>query len=114
MSGFTCPWSSSVTRCRRKTVLASSKDNGGDLDSFRSLLEASWDSDTMGQVPSDARVAANEAFSSVLSASDKGVQVFFIDLLLPSYDVTQGSVLYDEVLAVEYCIALADCLKEKS
>lgn len=68
----------------------------------------------MGQVPSDARVAANEAFSSILSASDKGVKVFFIDLLLPSYDVTQGSTLYDEVLAVEYCIALADCLKEKS
>lgn len=81
---------------------------------MRSMLEASWDSDTMGQVPSDSAIAANEAFSSILSAADKGVSVFFIDLLLPSYDVTQGSNLYDEVLAVEYCIALADCLKDKS
>jgi hypothetical protein len=89
--------------------------NGSDeLESMRRLLQTSWDEDTMGQVPSDATVAANEAHSSILSAVDRGVSVFFIDLLLPAYDVTQGSNLYDEVLSVEYCIALANCLKGKS
>jgi hypothetical protein len=89
--------------------------NGSDeLESMRRLLQTSWDEDTMGQVPSDAAVAANEAHSSILSAVDRGVSVFFIDLLLPAYDVTQGSNLYDEVLSVEYCIALANCLKGKS
>lgn len=78
------------------------------------MLEASWDADTMGQVPSDPAIAANEAFTSILSAADKGVRVFFIDLLLPAYDVTQGSNLYDEVLAVEYCIQLAGCFSGKS
>ncbi len=112
-NGFTCPSRDSIVRSRQKTFLWSSKDNG-DLDSIRAMLEASWDSDTMGQVPSDARIAANEAFSSILSAVEKNVSVCFIDLLLPSYDVTLGSNLYDEVLAVEYCIALADCLNEKS
>jgi hypothetical protein len=103
-----------VSRSRPITMLSSTNNNNDDLNAMRSMLESSWDSDTMGQVPSDSAIAANEAFLSILSAADSGVSVFFIDLLLPSYDVTQGSNLYDEVLAVEYCIALADCLKEKS
>jgi hypothetical protein len=65
-------------------------------------------------VPSDAKIAANEAFSAILSASDKGISIFFIDLLLPAFDITQGSNLYDEVLCVEYCIGLAECFKDKS
>jgi hypothetical protein len=81
---------------------------------MRKLLEASWDADTMGQVPSDATVAANEAYSSILTAMDNGVSIFFVDLLLPTYDITQGTNLYDEVLAVEYCIELSKCMKGKS
>jgi hypothetical protein len=65
-------------------------------------------------VPSDVNIAANEAFSSILGASDKGINIFFIDLLLPAFDITQGSNLYDEVLCVEYCIGLAECFKDKS
>ena len=60
--------------------LDSSKGND-ELDSMRQMLEASWESDTMGQVPSDATIAANEAFSSVLTASDRGVGVFFLSLI---------------------------------
>jgi hypothetical protein len=65
----------------------------------------------MGSVPSDATAAANEAYASILSASENGQNMFFVNLLLPAYDITQGNNLYDEVLAVEYCIALANCLK---
>lgn len=101
------------TRRSRDLQLFSSEPNDG-IDSLRSMLEVAWNSDTMGQVPSDAKIAANEAFSSILSASDKGISIFFIDLLLPAFDITQGSNLYDEVLCVEYCIGLAECFKDKS
>ena len=101
------PWRTA----RNQPLYASGKD---ELESMRKLLETSWNADTMGQVPSDAKAGANEAFASILSASDRGVGVFFVDLLLPAYDVTQGSNLYDEVLSVEYCIALSNCLKGKT
>jgi hypothetical protein len=68
----------------------------------------------MGSVPSDATAAANEAYASILSASENGQNMFFVNLLLPAYDITQGHNLYDEVLAVEYCIALSKCLKGKT
>ena len=103
----------SVRSANKNAKLFSSSGND-ELDSMRRLLEASWDVETMGQVPSDATAGANEAFSSISSASDRGVGVFFVDLLLPSYDVTQGSNLYDEVLSAEYCIALSECLKGKT
>jgi hypothetical protein len=68
----------------------------------------------MGEIPVDASVAAKEAFQTIESASANGVSVFFVDLLLPAYDINQGSNLYDEVLAVEYCIALSEYLEGKS
>jgi len=112
-TSFSSPQRVGRQRCSQDLRLFSSEPND-QIDSLRLMLEAAWDSDTMGQVPSDANIAANEAFSSILSASDRGVSIFFIDLLLPAFDVTQGSNLYDEVLCVEYCIGLAECFKDKS
>ena len=43
-----------------------------------------------------------------------GVNIFFVDLLLPNYDIKQGHTLYDEVLAVEYCIEMSNLLVGKS
>ena len=83
-----------------------------DLDAMRRLLEESWNADTMGEVPSNPEAAANEAYGAIMSASEDGKNLFFVDLLLPSYE--KGERLYDEVLAVEYCIALSSCLKGKS
>lgn len=116
-TAFSAPPSFSVTTSSHygRLVYSSINDDGDDgIDSIRSMLEASWDSDTMGQVPSDSKIAARESWSSIQSASDQGVSIFFVDLLLPTFDVTQGSHLYDEVLCVEYCIGLAECFKEKS
>eukprot|EP00535_Pseudo-nitzschia_heimii_P010586 CAMPEP_0197174496 /NCGR_PEP_ID=MMETSP1423-20130617/992_1 /TAXON_ID=476441 /ORGANISM="Pseudo-nitzschia heimii, Strain UNC1101" /LENGTH=359 /DNA_ID=CAMNT_0042623437 /DNA_START=259 /DNA_END=1338 /DNA_ORIENTATION=+ len=85
----------------------------------------------MGRVPANPIAAAKEAYSSILQAAG-GAQspdhetieehenmsgIFFVDLLLPSYDISQvveGVNLYDEVAAVEYCIALANCFKGKT
>jgi hypothetical protein len=98
------------------TSLFSSNDGKGrdELGSMRLLLEQSWNAETMGEIPADASVAAKEAFQTIESASANGVSVFLVDLLLPSYDINQGSNLYDEVLAVEYCIALSEYLEGKS
>lgn len=100
-------------RSRSLHHLSSSSGND-DLEAMRRLLQSSWSADTMGSVPSDATAAANEAYASILSASENGQNMFFVNLLLPSYDITKGQNLYDEVLAVEYCIALAKCLNGKT
>jgi hypothetical protein len=100
-------------------------------DSVRRMLESSWNTSKMGRVPVDPEAAAEEAYTAILHAAggtktadgddieetDSMTGTFFIDLLLPAYDISQvveGVALYDEVIAVEYCIALADCFKGKT
>ena len=100
-------------RFRSQPRLATGDGRGSeDLEAMRRLLEVSWNADTMGEVPSNPEAAANEAYGAIMSASEDGKNLFFVDLLLPSYE--KGERLYDEVLAVEYCIALSSCLKGKS
>ena len=40
--------------------------------------------------------------------------VFFVDLLLPQYDISAGSNFYDDVLAAEFCIGIANRLEGRS
>ena len=40
--------------------------------------------------------------------------MYFVDLRLPQYDITQGKNLYDDVLAAEFCVALSRNLEAKS
>jgi len=103
------------------------------VDTMRTMLESSWNTIKMGRVPVDADAAAKEAFLSIMRASvgativdsddnikeeDDMAGIFFVDLLLPSYDIKQVQAgqtnLYDEVAAVEYCISLANCFKGKT
>jgi len=98
---------------RLASCLHSSKEDN--LEDMRRLLEASWNVDTMGAVPTNPKDAADAAATSIQSAMlDSGESLFFVDLLLPSYDISQGTNMYDEVLAVEFCIALAESLEGKS
>lgn len=88
-----------------------------EMDAMRKLLEQSWNIKTMGQVPTNPIAAAEAAFASLTTAlaasvtrSNTGSQprrIFNIDILLPQYDIRQGPRVYDEVLAVEFCIQLA-------
>jgi mannose/fructose-specific phosphotransferase system component IIA len=57
---------------------------------MRRLLEASWNIETMGAVPTNPEDAADAAATSIQSAVDNGESLFFVDLLLPSYDISQG------------------------
>lgn len=90
------------------------RDNDSSLDDMRRLLEASWNVDTMGSVPTNPEDAADVAATCIQSAADSGDSIFMVDLLLPTYDITQGTNMYDELLAVEFCIALAKSMEEKS
>lgn len=90
-----------------------SSNNDDSLDDMRRLLEASWNVDTMGSVPTNPQDAADAAATCIQSAMGEE-NIFFVDILLPSYDVTQGPNIYDEVLAVEFCVELAKSLEEKS
>ena len=85
------------------------------VDDMRRLLESSWNSATMGVVPTKADSAASAAAESLLLAMEQRPKsAFLINILLPQYDIAQGSNLYDEVLAVEFCMALACRLEGKS
>jgi Domain of unknown function (DUF1995) len=88
---------------------------------MRRILEASWNVETMGSVPTNADSAAEAAATAVINASggkpvtSAGLSnLFFVDILLPQYDVRQGSNLYDEVLAVDFCVSLSKRLKGRS
>uniref|UniRef100_A0A7S4AM00 DUF1995 domain-containing protein n=1 Tax=Pseudo-nitzschia australis TaxID=44445 RepID=A0A7S4AM00_9STRA len=116
-----------VSRRSKSALLSAASD---DDNSMRRMLEESWNTSKMGRVPVDPEAAAKEAYSSILQAAgakavegealvedDNMAGIFFVDLLLPAYDMSlkqEGVNLYDEVVAVEYCIALADCFKGKT
>lgn len=70
------------------------------LEAMRRILEVSWDVHKMGRVPLDATEGANEVYSALLEAfSVTGDEsgIYMVELLAPSYDVTQGERMYDEV-----------------
>lgn len=100
-----------VTRCMGKDLVRCKMSNDDSSEELRRILEASWNAEAMGCVPTSAESAAQAAASSLFEALDKKEQMFMIDLLLPQYDITYGSRLYDEVRAVEFCIALAERLE---
>jgi len=89
-----------------------SNDKSDDIDSMRKMLEASWNVKDMGIVPSTPEAAAEAAAESVKSAQEDGRSVMLIELLLPSYDITQGELYYDEILAAKFCIQLAKSLQK--
>jgi len=95
--------------------LFSSDPSSENVDMMRQLLEASWNVDSMGIVPSTPESAAEAAATAIENARDNNnMNMLLIDLLLPTYDITEGENLYDEVLAAEFCISLANAIKQES
>ena len=84
-----------------------------DLDALRRMLEASWNVESMGEVPKDSSTAADAAGRALREAMHEDSQdvykpgAYFIDLLFPPYDKSAGENMYDEVAAVEFCMELA-------
>mmetsp|Transcript_15292 Transcript_15292/g.33253 ORF Transcript_15292/g.33253 Transcript_15292/m.33253 type:complete len:508 (+) Transcript_15292:73-1596(+) len=80
------------------------------VDSMRSLLESSWNIGTMGAVPTSPQSAAHSASEAIGSALSRNKKLLQVDIRLPSFDVTQGPNIYDEISSVEFCCQLADNL----
>lgn len=92
---------------------ASDNDESDRMDELRRMLEASWNFETMGEVPRDSSTAAEAAVTALRQAmrddsnSAATVGTYLIDLQFPPYDISQGENMYDEVAAAEFCIELA-------
>lgn len=83
------------------------------IEIMKQMLEASWNADTMGTVPTTPESAAESASAAISNALTENKNMLFVDLLLPAYDISQGFNVYDDVLAVEFCIALSNELVKK-
>lgn len=95
--------------------------NMDNTDGLRRLLEASWNAESMGRVPTTPAQAAQACAGSLRQAVEKknagknrSGGVYLVDLRLPQYDISAGPNLYDEVLAVEFCTSLAAQLASSS
>ena len=89
---------------------ASQPEDRTNADSMRSLLESSWNVGTMGAVPTSPQSAAHSASEAIGSALSRNKKLLQVDIRLPSFDVTQGPNIYDEISSVEFCCQLADNL----
>lgn len=89
-------------------------DDGSSADDMRRMLEGAWNSDTMGLLPATPEDAASEAGGSLLTAKERGMNLVLVNLLLPSYDITMGPSVYDEVEAVTFCVALSKLMEGKA
>ncbi|KAL7468363.1 hypothetical protein ACHAXS_008582, partial [Conticribra weissflogii] len=94
---------------------ASGNDSYNDprVDALRSILESSWDGNSMGVVPSNPEKAAEAAAESVALAMGRGHNVLMIDLRLPAYDITEGPKLYDIYAAYKFCSYLSERLIQR-
>lgn len=103
---------SHVTRQRWIPPLRATGDDDDDsssLNDLRRALERAWDKEAMGEVPTTPELAAEAAAVAVRNALAQNV-LSMVDILLPQYDANQSDKVYDEVLAVEFCVCLAQKL----
>jgi hypothetical protein len=101
-------------------------NNNVELDEMRRSLEQAWNQNTMGRIPTTSEMAVLECVEAIQAAqqqpqpqeeaqlrvasSTTTPKIYLIDLLLPQYDITAGSQVYDELLIVEFAIQLVQRL----
>ncbi|KAL7519041.1 hypothetical protein ACHAWX_003839 [Stephanocyclus meneghinianus] len=83
------------------------------MEAMRSMLEKSWNGNSMGTVPATPEKAAEAAAESVALAMGKQHNIIMIDLRLPSYDITEGPKLYDKKAVYDFCCYLSDQLRQR-
>jgi len=113
-SGFVVLSHLSTTTTTTTTKPLAMTEDSNNMDAIRRMLEGSWNEDVMGKIPDTPEAAAAEAGTSMLAAIERGHELLVVNLLLPTYDITQGSSLYDEVEAVNFCVALGKFLEAKA
>ena len=90
-----------------------STEEDGRMKEMRNILENSWNGKEMGTVPSSPEKAAEAAAESIAVAMGQSHNVLMVDLRLPSYDITEGSRLYDKKAIFDFCTSLSDKLRGK-
>ena len=96
---------------------ASNDENGrahSNADDMRSILESSWNYSKMGRIPTSPESAVDAASEAIDAAVADGNRLLMVDIRLPSFEISQGPNIYDEVAAVEFCTLLADKLRTVS
>jgi hypothetical protein len=83
------------------------------MEAMRSMLEKSWNGNSMGTVPATPEKAAEAAAESVAIAMGKQHNIIMIDLRLPSYDIMEGPKLYDKKAVYDFCSYLSDQLRQR-
>jgi Domain of unknown function (DUF1995) len=82
---------------------------------MRRLLESAWNQTTMGRIPTTPELAVQECVEAWRHAESRsGSKIFFIDLLLPQYDISAGSKVYDALLMVEFAMLLMQRLPRRA
>jgi hypothetical protein len=100
------------------------------LVEMRRLLEDAWDVPMMGRVPTTPNNAVDECVDAMrrllaerqqsetntttTTTTYNNNNIYFIDILLPQYDITYGSKIYDEILMAEFCIQFVNRLQIQS
>lgn len=98
--------------------------NDAELDALRRSLEKTWESlkntNNANKIPANSKDAAYDAADCLTKALDEKIRknpytpnVFSIQLLLPSLDISNGPNLYDEVAAADFCVDLSKAIHER-
>ena len=104
-----------------KTLSDDDNDSSGSSDSgssssssafeeMRQLLENAWNIPTMGRIPTTPENAVDECVDAMQRLIQQNVNekvqsnIYFIDILLPQYDISYGDKVYDEIYTAEFCI----------
>lgn len=86
-----------------------SSSSSSAFEEMRRLLENSWNLPTMGRIPTTPENAVDECVDAMkrlvqenkVASNDNNI--FFIDILLPQYDISYGEKIYDEIYTAEFC-----------
>lgn len=85
-----------------------SSSSNNNIDIMRQLLENVWNKSTMGEIPTTPDNAVYECVQALrryYKNSDTHDRLFYIDILLPQYDIEyNNNKVYDEILITEFCI----------
>ena len=86
---------------------SSNKNEGVDNLAAKLALEKSWDENLMGIVPKSPEMAAKAAAQSIEKAMESSCKIQLVDIGMSQYDISAGEEMYDETLAVKFCVELA-------
>jgi Domain of unknown function (DUF1995) len=100
-------FSGSSHQASQSSSQSNNEPDDSSIDEIRSMLETAWNQTTMGRIPTTPELAVQECLEALRQAERNGApKLYFIELLLPQYDISAGPKVYDELLLVEFAMLL--------